>query len=273
MEVVSKDIIEQYITPHLSKGKRGPESSVALWQLVQAILYRLKTGCQWRMMPLRSFFEHDSLTWEGVYYHHRKWVQDGSWKVVWVELLKAHHDKLDLSCVQLDGSHTLCKKQGEQIAYQGRKSGRTTNALFLVDSTGQPLVMSTPQAGNHHDLFEIEPLFEEMCGLLKEAGIDMSGVFLNADSGFDSKGFREECVAKEIEANIAVNERNRKESAEEYVYFDAELYKYRFVVERTNAWIDGFKTLLVRYEGLIKTWIADHLMAFTILFLRKINTC
>lgn len=274
MEVVSKDIIEQWITPHLSTGKRGPDPSVDLWQVVQAILYRLKTGCQWRMVPLRSFFEdHSSLSWQGIYYHHLKWVRDGSWRVVWIELLKANHDKLDLSSVQLDGSQSLCKKQGEHISYQGRKSGRTTNGLFLADNTGQPLVMATPQAGNHHDLYEIEALFEEMCQLLKEAEIDMKGVFLNADSGFDSQVFRDECGSKEIEANIAVNERNRKQPAEDYVYFDEELYKRRFVVEQANAWIDGFKTLLVRYEVLIKTWIADHLMAFTVLFLRKINSC
>ena len=36
--------------------------------------------------------------------------------------------------------------------------------------------------------------------------------------------------------------------------FDSELYKERFAVERTNAWIDGFKALLVRYETNAKHW-------------------
>ncbi len=43
------------------------------------------------------------------------------------------------------------------------------------------LVMSTPQEGQHHDLFQIKELFEEICQLLKEAGIDLDGLFLNAD--------------------------------------------------------------------------------------------
>lgn len=273
MEVVCKDILEQWIIPHIHNGKRGPAPTVPLYQLVQAIFYRLKTGCQWRMLPLRALFGDSSLTWQGVYYHHYKWVRDGSWQRIWIELLKAHPDKLDLSSMQLDGSHTPCKKQGEHIGYQGRKSARTTNALFLVDNTGQPLAMATPQAGNHHDVFEIEALFEQMCALLKEAGIDLRGVFMNADSGFDAKALREQCHEKEIEANIAVNERNKKQPADDYVYFDSELYKRRFVVEQANAWLDGFKTLLVRFEVLIKTWIADHCMAFAILFLRKIAKC
>ena len=43
---------------------------------------------------------------------------------------------LDLSSVQFDGSHTLAKNDGAAIGYQGRKAGRTTNALFLADNQG-----------------------------------------------------------------------------------------------------------------------------------------
>src|ERR1051325_11151888 len=241
MEVLSKDMIERWIIPHLSRGERGPAPQVELMDIVQVILYRLKTGCQWRMLPLKEFFAKDAIAWNGVYHHHREWVKDGSWKRVWIEMLKANHTSLDLSSMQLDGSQTPCKKQGEHIGYQGRKAAKTTNALFLSDREGQPLAMATPQPGNHNDLFEIQELFEQMCALLKEAGIDLRGVFMNADAGFDAQTLREVCAEKEIEANIASNPRNGKAIIEQYVYFDEELYKQRFVVERTNAWLDGFK--------------------------------
>lgn len=273
MEVLSKDMIEEWIIPHLSKGKRGPKPTVELWRIVQLILYRLKTGCQWRMLPLGAFFEDKKLKWIGIYYHHYRWVKDGSWRRAWIALLKANRTSLDLSCMQLDGSQTVCKKQGGHIAYQGRKKARTTNALFLADNQGQLLAMATPQAGNHNDLFDIKLLFEEMCLLLQDAGIDVKGVFMNADAGFDAQVVREQCEDKEIEANIAHNDRNTSQSEDEYVYFDEELYKKRFVIERANAWIDGFKALLVRYEVKIQTWMAQHFMAFIILFLRKILKC
>lgn len=272
MEVLSKDMIERWILPHLSQGKRGPEPQVELADIVQAILYRLKTGCQWRMLPLKAFFEPDALTWNGVYHHHRAWVKDGSWKKVWIALLKANRSKVDLSCMQLDGSQTPCKKQGEHIGYQGRKAAKTTNALFLCDKEGQPLAMATPQAGNHNDIFDIQVLFEQLCALLQEAGIDLRGVFMNADAGFDVQVLREACAEKEIEVNIALNPRNVKQQ-QAYVYFDEELYKHRYVIERANAWLDGFKALLVRYEVKIKTWMAMHLMAFTITFIRRKLIC
>jgi hypothetical protein len=71
---------------------------------------------------------------------------------------KAKHRLLDLSSLQLDGSHTLAKNGAEHIGYQGRKKAKTTNALFLCDNEGQPLAMATPQSGGHHDACEIEVL-------------------------------------------------------------------------------------------------------------------
>lgn len=273
MEVLDKDMIERWIIPHLSKGARGPEPAVSLVDVVRAILHRLKTGTQWRFLPVGEFFDKDAITWGGVYHHHRQWVKDGSWKKVWVTLLKAQRHRLDLSCMQLDGSQTSCKKQGEHIGYQGRKKSRTTNALFLCDKEGQPLAMATPQAGNHNDLYNIQALFEELCSLLEEAGIDLRGVFMNADAGFDAEDLRLVCAEKEIEVNIDQNKRSEKQLKENYVYFDEELYKQRYVIERTNAWIDGFKTLLVRYEAKINTWIADHFMAFVVIFLKTKLNC
>jgi len=273
MEVLSKDMIERWIIPHLSKGERGPKPEVQLVDVVRAILHRLKTGCQWRFLPVGEFFEQGAIKWGGVYHHHREWIKDGSWRKVWIELLKANRSTLDLSSMQLDGSQTPCKKQGEHIGYQGRKASRTTNALFLADKEGQPLAMATPQAGNHNDLYEIQQLFEEMYTLLKEAGIDLRGVFMNADAGFDAESLREVCAEKEIEVNTPGNKRKEKELKEDYVYFDDELYKQRYVIERANAWIDGFKTLLVRYEVKINTWMAAHLMAFVIIFLKTKLNC
>ena len=46
-------------------------------------------------------------------------------------------------------------------------------------------------------------------------------------------------------ANIKTNPRNAKQENQEEHYFDEELYKKRTVIERANAWVDGFKALVV----------------------------
>jgi transposase len=272
MEILDKDSIDKYILTNLSVGERGKACSKELMrEVVGLILYRLKTGCQWRMLPLQQFFTTESLSWQGTYYHFREWVKDGSWSKVWIAILSAHKDKLDLSSMQLDGSHTPCKQGGEAVGYQARKKTKTTNSLFLADNQGQMLACATPQEGNHHDLFNIQSLFNELCEILSKAGIDLKGLFLNADAGFDSQELRKLCKEKQIEANIAINSRNGVSQAEEYMYFDEELYKCRTVVEHANAWMDSFKALLVRFEKKTTTWVALLLLAFSVRFLRKIK--
>lgn len=136
--------------------------------------------------------------------------------------------------------------------------------------------MSTPQKGEHHDLFEIQTLFDEICVMLKKANISLNGLFLNADPGFDSNIFRQACEKENIIPNIKLNPRNESskgmQSYERGTHiFDEELYKDRRVIEHANSWIDGFKALLVRFEFSVKNWMSLHFMAFSVIFIRKIN--
>lgn len=238
--------------------------------MIGAILYKLKTGCQWRLLPVKELLGTDGLGWQGVYYHFQRWAADGSLRRVWVELLRCKRRLLNLCSVQLDGSHTICKRGGEVVGFQSRKAAKTCNSLFLSDDTGMLLACSEPVAGNHHDLFEIEKVFGQLTQLLTEAGLEVDGLFMNADAGFDSEGFRKFCSSLRIEANIAFNPRNGTAS-EDYVYFDTELYKKRNGVEQACAWLDSFKALLVRFETKASNWMALHFLAFTVLFIRKIK--
>jgi hypothetical protein len=60
-------------------------------------------------------------------------------------------------------------------------------------------------AANRHDVFEIQTLFNEICTMLKEAAIDLDGLFLKADPGFDSDSFRQACEKENIIANVKPN--------------------------------------------------------------------
>ena len=186
---------------------------------------------------------------------------------MWTKLLELNKSKLDMSSIQLDGSHTPAKRGGEAVAYQGRKKSKTTNALFLTDKIGIPIAMSDPIAGNHNDLFEIENFFVKMLTDLKQSSIPTNGLFLNADAGFDSENFRTVCFANNIIANIDFNKRKGKNTDNQPLLDDL-LYKERFSVERTNAWIDAFKALLVRFETKSETWSSLHYLAFALILIR-----
>lgn len=268
--VLDKDTIEMEIVPLIPKTKRGFPPTVPMVEIINAILYKLKTGVQWHQLPVKALFEDQPLTWHSVYYHYRKWCLSDTLKRIWISFLKNHKKDLDLSSVDLDGSHTPAIRGGAEVEYQGRKKRKTTNALYLTDRQGLPLAMSEPISGNHNDLHDIEVQFEVVTATLEEADIPVEGLFVNADAGFDSKNFRESCDKKGIQANVCFNKRNGN-TQDRDEYFDQGLYDERYAVERTNAWMDSFRSLLNRFDTTIESWKGFNYLAFFVIALKKIN--
>lgn len=251
--------------PHLKFGNDFKNVKVKQYQVIKAILHKLKIGCQWRELPMKQFFR-TGYKYGSVYHHFQKWSKDFSWERMWIELLKKHKTLLDMSSVQLDGTHTPSKRGSQAVDYQARKKCKTRNMLILTDSQGIPIAASDPIAGNHNDAYELKEYVKTMLENIEKSDINTDGLFLNADAGFDTKEFREYCVSKDI-VNIAINPRNGKNEGN---LFDELLYKYRFVIERTNAWLDAFKTLLVRFETNQIHWKALHFTAFTVILSRQL---
>ena len=216
------------IAPNIPLPKLGFPPRVGLLEIANALLYKMKTGVQWEYLLVTALFEERSLTWQGVYYHFRKWSPMGTFYRRRTGILEKYGDRLDLSGVDLDGSHTPVFRGGEAVDYQGRKKGKTTNALYLTDRQGLPLAMSEAVAGNQNDLFDIEVQFEVVTATLDKADIRTDGLFLNSDAGFDSRGFRLACSTKDINANICFNKRNGNGERDEY--FDKELYHERYAM-------------------------------------------
>ena len=268
-KVLCEDTIKNEILPYLSVGKRGFQCKVKLSEVVNAILYKLKTGCQWGFLPVKSLFSERVLSWQSVYHHFRKWSKNGSWQTCRVQLLSRHKSLLDLSSGDIDGSHTPALKGGEAVAYQGHKKRKTTNAIFLTDRQGIPIAMSTPMAGNHHDCYQIEENMDTILSTMKQAEIAIDGLFINADAGFDCDKLRKYLYRKDIHANIDFNVRNGDSNQD--VLLDSELYKERYAIERTNAWLDSFRTLLNRFDTKVSSWMSFNYIAFAVILIKKMK--
>ena len=267
-QVVDKITINLEIIPHLSIEKRGFKTKSCLTEVVNCILYKLKTGCQWHLLPVKSLFSEVVLSYKTVFGHFRKWCKDGSWKQAWINLLCCKKSYIDLSSVSIYGSHTTALRGGEAVAYQGRKKRKTTNALYFTDSQGLPLAMSSPVAGNHHDLYQIETSLQALFEPLYKAEISLDGLFVNADLGFYCKAFRETCLREGIFPNIYFNYRNGNNN-DKYYILDELLYKERFTIERTNAWMDSFRSILNRFDFTVSSWQAFNYIAFIVILLKK----
>ena len=83
-------------------------------------------------------------------------------------------------------------------------------------------------------------------GTSEEADIPVEGLFPDADAGFDSKEFRKTCGKKVVNANICFNKSNGDNDRDGC--FDQKLYDKRYAIERTNAWMDSYRSRLTRFD-------------------------
>jgi transposase len=271
--VTEKQFVE-HIYPHLSKAKRGYESKIPLYKIFNYILYRLHTGCQWKQLPIAGDPHHPDkkeISWQAVYYHFQKWSRDGSLERVWRMSLQTIQDDLDMSHLNLDGSHAVAKKGGESVAYQGRKRAKTSNILPITDAKGYVVASTGIIAGNHHDAFCLKAHLQTAFQFIKRMGLSIAGVFFNADSAFDTREARKVCFNYGVIPNIAANKRNRKTAKRgRKRWFNPLIYKRRFTSERSFAWIDKFRALLVRYDRKDANFLGGHHIAFAMINLRHV---
>jgi transposase len=241
-------------------------SKIPLFKIFNYVLYRLPTGCQWAQVPI----EHaDDITWWAVYYHFRKWSRDGSLEQVWQHRVELIKDKVDTSVLNVDGSHAVAKKGGEAVAYQGRKRAKTSHILPSTDKNGYILASTDIVAGNHSDAYDLKTQLQAAFKAIKRLGVSVAGAYFNADSGFDTRPARKVCFNHQLIPNIDENQRNRKTTKlGRKRLFNPTIYKDRFASERTFAWIDKFRALLVRFDVKKIYFMGSHFLAFALINMR-----
>ncbi len=126
-------------------------------------------------------------------------------------------------------------------------------------------------AGQHNDSFELEKKLKNIFNDMQRCGLDYQGAFFNADSSFDTRAARKLLWNRGVIPNIPENKRNRKRVKRgRKRHFNREVYKRRFVSERTFAWIDKFKTLLIRFERKAAYCLGFHHIGFALINLRHV---
>lgn len=269
---LTENQFDQHIRPFISVAKRGFESKIALYKVFNYVLKKLYTGCQWKELAIEpdpDDPEKKEISWHAVYYHYRKWSRDGSLEKVWRGSIMTIAADLNLSELNLDGSHTIAKKGGESVAYQGRKKAKTTNILPISDGHGFMIATTGLIAGNHNDAYNLKAHLQAAFKSMQRLGLDFQGAFFNADKAFDTKAARKTCFNHGLIPNMDENKRNRQTPKRgRKRLFNAEVYKHRFVAERSFAWIDKFKALLIRFDRKDAFFLGAHFIVFAMINLR-----
>jgi len=76
--ISTKLSLEQFVLPHLSRGRRGPAPTLALHTIFNYILQLFYTGCQWKALPIKMNAKgRPEIHYTRIYRALRRWQADG----------------------------------------------------------------------------------------------------------------------------------------------------------------------------------------------------
>lgn len=244
-------------------GDRGTPPRYPRRLLVEACCYVVRSGCSWRMLPT------DFPPWQNVYRTFRRWSEQGKFEQMhdrlraqWRE--REGRDSMPSAAI-LDAQSTRHSPQGGTSGYDAGKKVKGRKRHVLVDTLGLVLAVSVT-AASVQDRDGAHPVMTD--GMEKYAGI--STVFV--DTGYAGRcaqtitqqhGIAVEVVRHPANANVGrwcpPNQGDlfsRQPDAKGFVVLPK-----RWVVERTHAWIEKARRLVMHHDRRVEVseawvWLA-----------------
>lgn len=210
----------------------------SLREILNAILYLVKTGIQWRMMP------NDFPKWPIVYYYFAKWKKDGTWEIMHEALVEKLRKKEgrneDPTAAIIDAQSVKSTLVGaENKGFDAGKKIKGIKRHILVDTLGYILAIVV-QGADVQDRDGAIDVFEKMVESWKKI------IKVFADGGYRGK------LIESIKAKFAIT----LEIVKRNELHTFKILPKRWIVERTFAWIDTSRRTSKNYERLNDTSVA-----------------
>jgi hypothetical protein len=133
------------------------------------------------------------------------------------------------------------------------------------DNSQQWLYLGPPPGGPMHetDMVLLAKGLQALKKVAQQVGVDLRGASLNRDGGFDSTYSRQRIFDAGMIPNSKENPRHRKTSKRgRKRFFNEAIHALRTCGERTFAWEDKLKGLLLRFERIQQRHYGMKLMAY-----------
>jgi transposase len=202
--------------------------------ILDTILYVLRTGCAWRLVP------HDLAPWDAAYRWFAAWSADGTWRRVHEALRDRVREADDRdrqpTAAVLDSQSAKSAEGGEAIGYDAGKRVRGRKRHLLVDTNGL-LLHRVVHAASVQDRAGARLVLQDLHDRFPDVELVwVDGGYVNVvDAGLISWARREENL------DVVVVARNADVRG-------FQLLPRRWVVERTFGWLARCRRLARDYE-------------------------
>lgn len=209
-------------------------------ELLNGVLFVLKTGCRWMDIPVSVCVYDYSSCWRRLNFWRKKAGIKASWQAV-LKLLDKE-GQVDLSLGNLDGSLVQSPKFKDGTGYSRKHKRTGTNVSVLTEKNGLPLADATTK-GNRHDITSAERTVKKL-----RVGAKRKLKELNADKGYDSTAFRRHLRQQGVTTNIPERQFKPRRKRGPKPHMNKAQFRFRAFVERTIAWLKYYRKLRYRWE-------------------------
>ncbi|WP_342272742.1 IS5 family transposase [Spiroplasma endosymbiont of Acasis viretata] len=253
---VSKEQFENIKSILENTKKRTKPRSLDLYEVFCAVLYVLKSGCQWRMLP-KNFPK-----WQIVYYYFQAWSKNNDkepsvLQLVLKKLVKAfriNNGRKEQTSFCIIDSQSV--KNTDTTKNKGYDAGKKISGIkrhIAVDSQGLPhaiYITTAEKTDRNSAIIMIENEKENLSAVQK----------ILVDAGYTGEKFASK-IKTIINANVEVIKRNELHS---FVVLPK-----RWVVERSFAWLEKCRRLWKNCEKKLNTSLQMVVLAFISILLKR----